>query len=141
MSFLEREQYSFSQTPKPASFQRKRSLAPQESLVRNEVGSILKKSATRFGNRKLTSLASPAVNRGLTGRHHSVMRSSSRTSLNLFTNEAGSLPTKASSKFGLPNPKKSPAEKELDLAELMDSMPRKNNRSGYQISDDLRKKW
>lgn len=60
--------------------------------------------------------------------------------MSIFKDESGTV-SKVSNKFGLPDIKKSPAEKELELAELMGGMPRKNNKSGYQISDDLRKKW
>ena len=44
-------------------------------------------------------------------------------------------------KFGLPNIEKSPAEKEIQIRDLMKTMPAKKSGSGYQISDDLRKKW
>ena len=41
----------------------------------------------------------------------------------------------------MPALKKSPQEKEIELADFMEIMPSKKSNSGYQISEDLRKKW
>lgn len=64
---------------------------------------------------------------------------SGRKSLHVFHNDKGGLPN--NNKFGLPNIERSPAEKEIQVRDLMKSMPAKKTGTGYQISDDLRKKW
>lgn len=64
---------------------------------------------------------------------------SGRKSLHVFaSNDKGGLPK---NQFGLPQIEKSPAEKEIEIRDLMKTMPAKKTGTGYSISDDLRKKW
>jgi hypothetical protein len=65
---------------------------------------------------------------------------SGRKSLHVFKNDQG-LPSQSANRFGLPAIEKSPAEKEIEVRDLMKTMPAKKTGTGYQISDDLRKKW
>ena len=58
--------------------------------------------------------------------------------MNVFANDKGGFPQ--ANKFGLPNIARSPGEKEIQLRELMKTIPAKKN-TGAQISDDMRKKW
>ena len=63
---------------------------------------------------------------------------SSRNSLNIFPDHAGGL---KGNRFGLPDIQKSKAEKEIELSELMKTLPKKKQGSAYQFSEDLKMKW